>query len=183
MNEQKIFNAIMAEARTKRLANSEQLMLGELKLKLLRINGKSKPIFFDFGMKPAGECSWRGSYCELGLKYSENGGGTTSWNGKLIKKHSDYEIPLKECEEESHSLPENPTTQNFIDMLKAITNKEFLGYKGGEFIMHKNVAVYFGNYGESFVNKYFGKDYVIVAPIDVIEMDDAVVIITKEVEY
>ena len=78
MNIQKMLDAQMSKIREERLGNSNQLLLGEFKLKLEAVNDKTKPIIFDFGMKPAGASSWRGSYRELGLKYSENGGGSAN---------------------------------------------------------------------------------------------------------
>ena len=68
-------------------------------------------------------------------------------------------------------------------MLESLTDKEMVGYKGGDFKMHKNVAVYLGNYGSSSVDNYREKEYATVAPVDVIEEENKVVIVTNEVEY
>lgn len=182
MDLQKALNAMLVEAREQRLSGSDQLLLGELKLKLQAVKDKSKPIVFDFGMKPAGACSWRGAYCELGLEYSENGGGSASWNGKEIEWESE-DGEYKSYKSESFSLPGDPTAQAFLDMLNALTDKEMVGYKGGDYKMHKNVAVYLGNYSCSSVENYRGKEYATVAPIDILEEDNRVVILTKEVEY
>ena len=182
MDIQKMFDGVMAEARIKRLSESSQLMLGELKLKLEAIKNKELPIVFDFGMKPAGASSWRGSYCELGLEYSHLGGGSAFWNSNEVEWESE-DKEYRSYKKENFTLPENPTVQQFLDMLNAITNKEMVGYKGGDFTMHKNVAVYFGNNGESSVLNYFGKEWVTVAPFDVMEKEGGVVILTKEVEY
>lgn len=172
---------MMSLEREKRLSSSSQLLFGELKLKLELVKDKSKPIVFDFGMKPAGACSWRGSYRELGLKYSENGGGNANWNGEEVGWQNDGEY--KEYEKESFKLPEKPTTQQFLDMLYALSDKEMVGYKGGGFTMHKNVSVYFGNYGESSVYNYKGKEYATVVPVNVVEDEEKVTIITEENEY
>lgn len=172
----------MSEIRTERLSESDQLLLGELKLKLAAVQDKSKTVVFDFGMKPAGASSWRGSYCELGLKYSENGGGSASWNGTEVEWVSESG-DFKSYKKDSFEIPENPTAQQFLDMLNALTDKEMTGYKGGDYKMHKNVAVYFGNYGESSVDGYKGKEYATVAPVDVLEDQDKVTIVTSEVEY
>lgn len=180
MDIQKLFDAQMAQIRQDRLSNSSQLLLGELKLKLDLVKDKTKPIVFDFGMKPAGASSWRGSYCELGLEYSENGGGSASWNSDRVSYKSEYGDSY---ESDIFEIPETPTTQNFIDMLKALTDKTMTGYKGGDFKMHKNVSVYLANYGSSSVENYKGEEYITVAPFDVIEDNDLVTIITQKVEY
>lgn len=177
MDIQQFIDAQMSKVREDRLKDSSQLLLGELKLKLVRVKDKAKPIIFDFGMKPAGASSWRGSYCELGLKYSENGGGEASWNS------TEVEFDYGDCKfykPETFTIPENPTTQNFLDMLNALTDKDMTGYKGGDFKMSKNVAVYFGNYGESSVYNYKGKEYATVVPVDVEETDEVVIILTLE---
>lgn len=72
MNIHELLNAQMSKIREERLANSGQLLLGELILKIESVKDKSKKIAFDFGALPAGACSWRGSYYELGLEYSDN---------------------------------------------------------------------------------------------------------------
>jgi len=155
-----MLDAQMSKIREEKLSESSQLLLGELKLKLDTVKDKEKPIVFDFGMKPAGASSWRGSYCELGLNYSENGGGEAYWNNDTVEWESN-DGDYKQYGQNTFNLPENPTTQNFIDMLNAVTNKDMVGYKGGDFKMHKNVAVYFANYGSSSVDNYKGKDYTI----------------------
>ena len=172
----------MSKEREKRLGESSQLLLGELILKLDNIQNKNKPVVFDFGMKPAGASSWRGSYCELGLEYSENGGGQANWNGSDVEWESD-DGEYKSYKQSTFELSENPSMQQFLDMLLALKDKEMVGYKGGDFTMHKNVAVYFGNYGSSSVDNYKGKEYATVAPFDVVENENDVVIITDEVEY
>jgi len=182
MDLQSFFDGQMQRIRDERLSASKQLLLGELKLKLESIKDKEKPIVFDFGMKPAGASSWRGSYCELGLEYSEKGGGSASWNSdevEWVSKDGDY----KSYKSDNFDIPENPTTQHFLDMLNALTDKEMVGYKGGDYKMHKNVAVYFGNYGESSVYNYKGEEYATVAPFDVVENEKEVVITTNKVDY
>lgn len=182
MDIQKFLDGQMSQMREERLANSTQLLLGEIKLKLDALGDKTKPIVFDFGMKPAGASSWRGSYRELGLEYSEEGGGNACWNGTEVEwesKEGDY----KSYKQDEFELPKNPTAQDFLNMLVAVTDKEMVGYKGGDFRMHKNVAVYLGNYGESSVDGYRGKEYATVVPVDIVEGSDKVVIITEEQDY
>lgn len=180
---QKFLDQAMSKAREERLAGSSQLLLGELKLKLEAVTDKSKPIIFDFRkMKPAGASSWRGSYCELGLEYSKKGGGSALWNTSEITWESE-DGEYRSYKQEKFELAENPNTQQFLDMLNALTNKDMVGYKGGDFKMHKNVGVYLGNYSESSVKNYRGEEYATVAPVDVLEEKDKVTIITKSVEY
>lgn len=182
MDIQAMLDASMSKLREERLAGSNQLLLGELKLKLEAVKDKNKPLVYDFGMKPAGASSWRGSYCELGLEYSKKGGGSASWNGSEVEWTS-QDGEYRSYKQEKFVLPENPNTRQFIDMLNALTDKDMVGYKGGDFKMHKNVAVYFANYGETSIDNYNGEEYATVAPFDVVEQEDKVVILTKSVEY
>ena len=170
----------MSKIREEKLSNSNQLLLGELKLKLENVKDKKKELLFDFGMRPAGASSWRGSYCELGLEYSENGGGEATWNTEKITYESKYG---NSYESESFKLEEKPTVFQFLEMLNALINKDMVGYKGGDFKMHKNVCVYFGNYGDSSVNNYKGKEYATVVPVEVFETDEVVIIKTEEQDY
>lgn len=179
MDLQKMFDASMAQARNERLANSPTLLLGELKLKLELVKDKSKPIVFDFNdMKPAGVDSWRGSYQELAIEYSEQGGGRASFHdpdGKLDEAGWPMvkTIPLQEA----------PSTADFLKIITTVIDKTMEGYKGGDFKMHKGVAVYVSNYGESSVPGYKGSDWATVSVTDVAEGEDMVVIVTAETEY
>lgn len=68
-----IDNAIKVE-RAEAMKTSQQLMLGELILKLEAIADKSKRIIFDDKRyHPTGIDSWRGSYAELAIEYAEDG--------------------------------------------------------------------------------------------------------------
>jgi hypothetical protein len=63
------------EIRKLRFANTIQLTLGELigKLENIAYTGDEPHVCFDFGyFYPAGLCSWRGSYNELSIEYSNN---------------------------------------------------------------------------------------------------------------
>lgn len=179
MDLQKTIDAYMAKSRADRLQDSPTLLLGELKLKLESVKGKSKPIVFDFGQTPAGADSWRGSYCELALEYSETGGGVVCFHhpdGTVDKRGwpLTVSIPLKR----------NPSTEEFLVMISTVLDKTMEGYKGGNYKMHKGVAVYVGNYGESFIGGYKGKaDYCTVSVTDIVEEKDAVIIVTAETEY
>ena len=178
MDLQKVVDAMMAQGRAENLAQSSQLLLGELKLKLEMVKDKSKPIVFDFGPKPAGACSWRGAYQELGLEYSAEGGGSAVWNSDVITYESEYG---NSYEQETVTMPSPPTAGDFLAMLEALTDQTMVGYKGGDYTMHKNVAVYLGNYGESGVS--LGGDYKTIAVADIVEGDKAVTIVTIEIEY
>ena len=131
-------------------------------------------------MVPAGASSWRGSYQELGLEYSETGGGTTSWNTDEVEIESEYGNCYKE---ESVAIPEYPTAQDFLNMLKALQGKTMVGYKGGDYTMHKNVAVYVANYGNSGIPDYKGDEYATVAVMGIDEIDEGVIIVTAAREY
>lgn len=118
-----ITNAVAA-ARSNSLANSDQLTLGELILKLEPIAEKQKDreneatVYYDFGyLFPNSIDSWRGSYSELALNYTEEG------------------LPMK--------------VSGFLKLLKDSLGKKFTGYKGGEFIMHKGTPIWVANYGDS----------------------------------
>ena len=115
-----IQNAVLA-SRQKTLANSDQLTLGEMILKvehLLTTKKGDESVVYDFGyLFPTEIDSWRGSYSELALDYKTDG------NRKSLT--------------------------DFCSMLKGAVGKEFTGYKGGEFIMNKNTPVWVSNYGES----------------------------------
>ncbi len=68
---QTALNNAMVAARQEELKNSPQILLGELILKLEAVQDKQKPVVFDFGSHPTDLGSWRGSYCELALGYTE----------------------------------------------------------------------------------------------------------------
>ncbi len=175
-----MIEAQMSNMREKRLEDSYQLSLWELKLKLELVADKSKEIVFDFWMRPAGASSWRGSYRELGLEYSEQWGGQANWNSDRISyENGEY----KSYEQDSFELREKPTVKDFLEMLNSVTGKVMVGYKWGDFTMNKNVSVYFGNYGGSSVSNYKGIDYATVVPIDILEWDEFVVVVTEAQDY
>jgi len=123
-----IDNAVKAE-RAKRLAESDQLTLGEIILKLEHIIEKKEAmiekyeneptVVFDFEyLYPNSINSWRGSYAELALGFE-----------------SEKSEPM--------------TITNFLNMLRSTVGKTFTGYKGGEFVMNKHTPVWVANYGNS----------------------------------
>lgn len=118
-----IHNAVKA-ARANTLANSDQLTLGELILKLEPIvkNQKSDDdeatVRYDFEyLFPTSIGSWRGSYDELALNFETEG--------------------------------EEMKVSEFLAMLKECIGKTFTGYKGGDFTMHKGTPIWVANYSHS----------------------------------
>ncbi len=178
-------NAVNAE-RADRVKTSIQLTLVELTLQMEAVKNKKLPVVFDIGKhKPSGLDSWRGSYRELAIRYK--GGGTC------------YEQPKPTCQKDRFgyhhydckcggskgyktSLPENPTVNDLLKVLKLINGKYVTGWKGGDFTIGKTTPVWVANSGES---KGFrtNKNYDSTAVIDVIEKKDKVVIKTKLMSY
>ena len=127
-------NAVKA-SRAKSLANSDQLTVGEIILKLEPIVEKQKERMADGKTEEATVCydfeylfptsidSWRGIYAELALNFVDSDRGRTD------------EKPMKVSE--------------FLEMMKSVIGKEFTGYKGGEFTMNKHTPVWVANYGNS----------------------------------
>lgn len=182
MDTQKMFDALSAQQRQDDLSSSPQLLLGELILKLESVIDKDKELHTDFGTRPTNVSSWRGSYRELAIEFDEDmGGGVSIYNSDQVEwKSPDGE--LKSYKAIELELPKNPTVQDFIDHLLEIQDKEFVGYKGGDFKMHKGVAVYFANAGDSSVDGYKGEEYATVALVDIEECADIVKIITINTE-
>jgi hypothetical protein len=141
-----IENAIKA-SRAKTLANSDQLTLGELILKLEPIvknqkGNEESRVRYDFEyLFPTSIDSWRGSYNELALNFRTHG--------------------------------EKMKVSDFLKMLKDCIGKEFTGYKGGEFKMHKGTPIWVANYSHA------GN----TAVIDVIDKEYAVILVTGYREF
>lgn len=117
-----IQNAVKA-SRANTLANSDQLTLGELILKLEPIvknqkDGDEATVRYDFEyLFPTSIDSWRGSYDELALNFETQG--------------------------------EEMKVSEFLKMLKECIGKTFTGYKGGDFTMHKGTPIWVANYSHS----------------------------------
>jgi hypothetical protein len=80
MDLQTVLNNAVAAARAKRLKTSPQLTLGELILKLEAVEDKTSEVRIDFGyFRPVGLSSWRGSYSELAIEYSDGPDRTVQW--------------------------------------------------------------------------------------------------------
>lgn len=175
-----MFDAMMAKQREERLANSDQLSLGELILKLEAIGNKDLPIFFDdTGIYPTGCGSWRGSYCELGISHTEDGTYDGYFGTEEVKEN--WGSYFKKVEPKKLT---SPTANDFLLMLKDILNKEFEGYKGNEFKMHKGVSVYVSDYSMSHGYKDSDKEDCYSQTIfDVVEDGGKVKIITDFISY
>lgn len=67
---QNVVNNAVQAARNERLKDSPQLTLGELILKLKALNKPDEDVCFDFERAtPTCLSSWRGSYCELAIRF------------------------------------------------------------------------------------------------------------------
>lgn len=128
MDLQTYFDNAVAAGRKSTLANSDQMTLGEMILKLEPIVAKQKDrikegseeatVRFDFEyLHPKFLDSWRGAYNELALGFEESG--------------------------------DEPTVTEFTQMLKAAIGKTFTGWKGGEFTMSEHTPVWVANPGNS----------------------------------
>jgi len=125
-----IDNALKA-SRANTLANSPQLTLGELILKLQPIINKQEGVkdddlphvVYDFEyLYPTTIDSWRGVYAELALDYS----GYRRGDDKDKMRVTEFFVMLKDC-----------------------LGKTFEGYKGGDFTMNKHTPIWVANYGNA----------------------------------
>ena len=157
-------------ARQVELANSPQLLLGELLLKLEAVKNKGLPLFIDLmNKRPRGINSWRGRYAELAIQTEEFGG----YNTDEVEYRAEYGDSYKQKE----IGKENPTVSEWIEVLKEAIGKTFVGYKGGDFTMSKNTPVWLAEYGESSFKT--GKDYESVYFVGVREDEGKVYLLTK----
>jgi hypothetical protein len=126
MNMQEYIENAVKAARQATLAESDQLTLGELILKLEAIAEKNRGkedkdlplIGFDFEyLFPTKLDSWRGSYAELALNFKTDG--------------------------------DRLNINKFLGICKDAIGATFYGYKGGEFIMNKHTPIWVANYGNS----------------------------------
>lgn len=140
-------NAVKA-SRAKSLSESDQLTLGELILKLEPIVEKQKD------RKEEAEVTYDFEYL-----FPDNIG---SWRGSYDELALNYQT------DGSPML-----VSDFLKMLKSCIGKEFTGYKGGEFKMHKGTPIWVANYGNS------GN----TAVIDVVDKGCEVILITAYREY
>lgn len=130
-----LVNACLAK-RAKTLSESPQLTLGELILKLKNIldkntisnPGEEEPwVCYDFGTAiPTTLASWRGIYSELALGYQLTGYDT----------HTNHGVQKK-------------LLSSLLSELEGAIGSEYIGWKGGTFIMNKNTPVWVDNPGNS----------------------------------
>ena len=136
-----IQNAVAAD-RARELADSPQLLLGELILKLESVSNKDLPLYVDLlDKKPMGIDSWRGSYAELAIQTE----GFGSYNGDEVT----HEFESGNFYNSVSIGKENPTVAEWIEVLKEAVGKTFTGYKGGDYLMSKNTPVWLAEYGNS----------------------------------
>lgn len=149
-------NAVSAK-RAEDMKTSAQLTLGEL---ILKMEGKdlSKTVVFDDGKHfPTGLSSWRGSYDELALEYSDGQGIESSYK------------PM--------------TGADFVEKLKKAVGETYTGYKGGDFVMGKTTPVWVANYGSCEGFREETEDGHETAIVDIVETDDAIVLQTFNTKY
>ena len=96
------------------------MTLGSL-IKFLKVADPQSRVCYDFGYTyPHSPHSWRGVYSELAFDYSEG------------------------------NFDEMPTVTDFLKMLETeVLGKNFVGWKGGDFVMDGVVSLHVAHSGES----------------------------------
>jgi len=131
MDFQSTIHQMVEFQRKNTFASSPQITLGELIKRLTPMVEKNKErvaegkeeanVMLDFEyLFPGVLESWRGSYAELAITFSQYGGN---------------EKP--------------PTLTKFYSMLKEAIGKTYCGYKGGDFTMSESTPVWVANHGHS----------------------------------
>lgn len=119
MDIQDLIEEAKERLRKQRMANSDQLTLGELISKVERIanNKEEDPlVYYDFGGFSISDiASWRGSYGELALNHT---------------KDSDIRA------------------SGFLELLRSAIGQRFYGYKGGTFQMDEDTPIWVSNWGQ-----------------------------------
>lgn len=148
---------IIRDNRRKQFSQSSQLSLGELIKKLEAIKDEKKDtedektVVYDFENSfPTRLDSWRGSYDELALGFDLYG-----YNTKQDPKSK------------------QPKLSKLIEHLKSAVDKEYGGWKGGDFMMDENTPLWVNNPG----------NYTTTMIIDVMDRGWEVVLITMDREY
>ena len=119
MDLQAMMEGAMAKRRTEVLKSSPQILLGELILKLESVPDKTLGVVYDFD-----------SMCP---------GTINSWRGSYDELALSFDHP--------EGLP--PSVNCLLKELRGAIGKTYTGYKGGEYLMGKNIPVWVDNYGES----------------------------------
>ena len=144
-----LLKSMVRQKRQEQFAESNQLSLGELILKLEQVSDRTKPLELDFkSTVPTGVSSWRGDYAELAITFEAN----------------------------HHPAP---SVADFLATLTSAAGQRMEGYKGGEFRMSRGTPVWVANYGESSVCYYKDDERHEVQVIDIREEADRVVIVTE----
>lgn len=165
MDLQQILDNAVSAARANELKDSPILLLGELILKLEAVKNKSLPLIIDVdGKPPKGIDSWRGIYAELAIQADDFGSYQTD---EIEREFSDMVFY-----KHKQIGKENPTVQEWIEVLEEAKGKTFSGYKGGDFTMSKNTPVHYAENGTC-GDRFF---------VDVTELPDKVLLVTKQEE-
>jgi hypothetical protein len=130
-----------------RLKSGQEYNLGSLIEDLEQLE-QNKTVLIEKGVYPSHFSSWRGSYCELSLDYS------------------DKKITVKEL----------------LEKAKEANGKEFIGYKGGEFIMDLFTPIHIAEYGRSsYTYKHDNADdYHLYKLIGITELEDKYILLTRD---
>lgn len=130
-----------------KLRSGQEYNLGNF-IKDLEKLEQDKIIIIEENVYPSHFSSWRGSYCELSLDYS------------------DKEITVKEL----------------LEKAKEANGKEFIGYKGGEFIMDSFTPIHIAEYGSSsYTYKHDNaEDYHLYKLIGITNFEDKYILLTRD---
>lgn len=177
MNFQEQLDAFMKASRQKEIDSSDRLQLWEIILKLEAVKNKKLPLVFDIpNTKPMWMWSWRGIYSELAI-YTEELWSIQTWE---MKKESWWEHPLyKEL------WKENPTVEEWLEIMKQCIWWTFSWYKWWDFTMNKNTPVSVCKADNDSWFSYSDDKYLNTFITNVIEVEDEwiVVFITWKEEY
>jgi hypothetical protein len=160
----------LTASRQKELAWSDRLSLWEIIIKLEWVKNKSLPLVFDIPWaKPYGVWSWRGIYAELAI-YTE---GQWSIQTGEMKKTNYWDYP------KSKPLgKENPSVEEFIEILKECVWATFTGYKWWDFTMWRTTAVSVCKKCSDSGYSYSEDEYTNTFILDIHETDECVILIT-----
>lgn len=116
--------SMIAHARAESLARSEQITLGDLIDKMERVASKTMP----------GE-----EYPDVRFDFEyAHPTGLSSWRGVYAELALEFSL-------EGEFLK----VDKFLELLKSAVGKSFEGYKGGEYVMSRDTAVWVANPGHT----------------------------------
>lgn len=146
MDMQECMNAMMAKMNKDRLDACDQLTLGEIILKLEAVKDQSKSVIFDGG-----------NFSPLA--------SIDSWRGVYAELAIDYKV----------SDGEYTTVEMLLESLKEVVGSTLEGYKGGDFRMTKNTAVWIASCGScGFCGNNGESSYI----VEIKEKKDEVILVT-----